>query len=175
MITLQQLQDIMPRMAKNPNDSATYLPFLNAAMDEAQINTKLRIAAFLAQVAHESGQLRYMQEIASGEAYEGRKDLGNTQPGDGPRYKGRGPIQLTGRANYRACGQALGVDLENHPELAADPSYAFRVAGWFWTSKRLNALADVPNFKEITHRINGGYLGEEDREAFYQKALSVLP
>jgi putative chitinase len=151
-----------------------YLPFLNAAMNEAGITTKARQTAFLAQLAHESGGLRYFEEIASGAAYEGRRDLGNTQPGDGRRFKGRGPIQLTGRANYRAAGRALGIDLENNPRRAADPDVGFRIAAWFWKTRGLNALADQGNFREITRRINGGYNGYSDRVQYYQRAQRAL-
>src|SRR5215467_14480028 len=115
-----------------------------------------------------------MEEIASGAAYEGRRDLGNTQPGDGKRYKGRGPIQLTGRANYRRAGKALGLDLEKDPAKAADPAVGFRVAGWFWKTHGLNELADKGDFREITRRINGGYNGLASRQAFYKKAKEVL-
>lgn len=171
-LTLQQLRAIMPKL---PEAHATfYLPLLNAAMNEAAITTPRRRAAFLAQLAHESGELRYWEELSDGSAYEGRKDLGNIHPGDGPRYKGRGPIQLTGRNNYRAAGQALGVDLENHPELAKDPAVGFRVATWFWATRGLNPLADAGDFREITRRINGGYNGLAQREAYYARALQAL-
>jgi putative chitinase len=143
-------------------------------MAEASINNRMRQAAFIAQLAHESGELRYFEEIASGAQYEGRTDLGNTQPGDGRRYKGRGPIQLTGRSNYRAAGAALGIDLERYPERAADLDVGFRVAAWFWTSRGLNGLADAGDFRGITKRINGGYNGLSAREAYYHRALSVL-
>src|SRR5690606_11129687 len=135
---------------------------------EAGINTKQRQAMFLAQLGHESGGLRYMEEIASGAAYEGRRDLGNTQPGDGTRYKGRGPIQLTGRANYREAGRALGLDLEGNPQQASSPEVGFRVAAWYWNSRGLNQHADAGNFREVTRRINGGYNGLADREAYYR-------
>ena len=143
-------------------------------MAEAKINTPKRQAAFLAQLAHESVQLRYFEEIASGAAYEGRRDLGNTQPGDGRRYKGRGPIQLTGRANYRAAGHALGINLEANPTRAADPDVGFRVAAWYWSSRNLNSYADSGNFSAITYRINGGYNGASERLAYYRRALGVL-
>ena len=105
----------------DPAKAEQYLPHINKAMAEGNINTPKRQAAFLAQLAHESGSLRYMEEIASGAAYEGRSDLGNTQPGDGTRYKGRGPIQLTGRSNYREAGKALGLDLEGNPRAGRQP------------------------------------------------------
>ena len=171
-VSLAQLERIMPNLSDAK--ARQYLPYLNQAMAEAHINTPKRQAAFLAQLAHESGEFRYMEEIASGSAYEGRRDLGNTHPGDGVRYKGRGPIQLTGRANYEAAGRALGVDLVDHPTRAAQPDVAFRTAAWFWNSRNLNSLADSGNFREITHRVNGGYNGEASRNAYYQRALSVL-
>jgi predicted chitinase len=174
-LTLEQLQAIMPRMARNPKTAASYLPHLLAALEEAQINTRNRIAAFLAQLAHESGELKYWRELASGAAYEGRKDLGNTQPGDGVRYAGRGPIQITGRRNVTDCGKALGLDLVNHPELLETPEVGFRSAAWFWTSRDLNPLADEGNFDRITRIINGGYNGKAHRDAYYERALSVLP
>ena len=106
-----------------------YLDNINAALVKGQINTCHRQAAFLAQLV-------YMEEIASGAAYEGRTDLGNTQSGDGKQFKGRGPTQLTGRANYRAADQALGLDLEAYPEQVATPSDCFRTSVWFWTTRK---------------------------------------
>lgn len=174
MITLEQLFSIMPALKKDKAKAEEYLPYLNAAMNEAQINTIDRAASFLAQLAHESVELKYFEEIASGAAYEGRKDLGNIHPGDGKRYKGRGPIQLTGRANYQAAGKALGLPLETDPELVAYPEIGFRVAGWYWTTHRLNSLADAKDFDAITHKINGGYNGKKSRDKYYQTALKVL-
>ena len=171
-VTVDQLRRIMPNLSQQKAEQ--YLPHINNAMAEAGITTKNQKAAFLAQLAHESGQLRYMEEIASGSAYEGRRDLGNTQPGDGTRFKGRGPIQLTGRSNYRAAGQALGIDLENNPRRAADPDVGFRTAAWFWKSRGLTSLAEAGNFREVTRRINGGYNGLSDRQSYYNRALSVL-
>ena len=128
------------------------------------LDNPLRLIHFLAQLAHESGNFRYMEEIASGAAYEGRKDLGNTQAGDGKRFKGRGPIQLTGRANYRKYGQQLGIDFENNPEIVAIPSVGLLVACKFWADNGLNALADQDDVAMITRRINGGLNGFEDRK-----------
>lgn len=171
-LTVKQLQVIMPNL---PGDrGATFVKPLNDAMGEFAISTPKRQAAFLAQIAHESGELKYMEEIASGEAYEGRKSLGNTQPGDGKRYKGRGPIQLTGRNNYRRAGAALKLDLEGRPELAADPAIGCRVAGWFWKTHGLNELADKGEFRQITKVVNGGYNGLARREAFYKRAKDAL-
>lgn len=127
------------------------------------LDNHLRLIHFVAQVGHESGGFKYMQEIASGAAYEGRRDLGNTQRGDGVRYKGRGVIQLTGRANYRNYGRALGIDLERHPDIVATPSIGMLVACKYWADKGLNALADIGDIQTITRRINGGLNGYNDR------------
>jgi len=101
-------------------------------------------------------------------------ELGNTQPGDGFRFRGRGLIQVTGRANYGTCGQALGVDLESDPGQLANPELACRSAAWFWKSHGLNELADAGQFQDITRRINGGLTGEADRLAFYSRAQEAL-
>jgi predicted chitinase len=157
--------------------ASEYFPFLRDAMNGGNINTCLRRSAFLAQLGHESGQLRWFEEFASGAAYEGRKDLGNIYPGDGVRYKGRGPIQLTGRANYRAAGQALGVDLEGNPTLAATKEWGFKIAVWFWNTRNLNSYADQGSqdaFDTITRRINGGLNGKADRDAYYWKFRRLL-
>ena len=147
--------DTLVRMDVARERASKYLPYLTGAMRRFDITTQRRAECFLAQLWHESAALQFFEEIASGAAYEGRKDLGNTQPGDGRRYKGRGPIQLTGRGNYRRAGAALGVDLEARPTLVATPRYGFLVAAWFWSAKGLNALADQDKFEEITRRING--------------------
>jgi predicted chitinase len=188
MVTDDELRQIMPNCAAAKREA--YLPFIQQAMQEFAITSYLREAAFLAQLAHESGELRYMEEIASGAAYEGRKDLGNTQPGDGKRYKGRGPIQLTGRANYQRYGDLLGLDLVNNPTLAATPQVGFRIAGQYWKLNGLNELADkglqivtikrkgqqeqVTAFDAITFRINGGFNGKDDRTKYYNRAKGVL-
>ena len=171
MITGAQLQSIMPfAKARIP----AFVAPLNAAMQEFHINSPLRQAAFIAQIAHESGELRYVKEIASGAAYEGRKDLGNTQPGDGMRYKGRGLIQITGRNNYAECGKALGVDLITNPELLETNDLACRSAAWFWASRGLNDRADMGDFERITKRINGGLNGYQERLVYHARAKTAL-
>lgn len=174
-IIQQQLLQILPNAGRQ---AGVFVPVLNAAMGKYGIVTKLRIAAFIAQVGHESGQLRYVREIwgptAQQAGYEGRVDLGNTVPGDGFKYRGRGLIQITGRANNAACGEALGLDLINKPELLEQPQYAAMSAAWFWSTRGLNTLADQGEFVKITRRINGGLNGLADRQALYEKALKVL-
>jgi predicted chitinase len=138
-------------------------PRASKAMLEHDITTQRRACDFLAQVLHESVGLRYFEEIASGAAYEGRRDLGNTHPGDGVRYKGRGPIQLTGRANYRAYGHKLHLPLEAHPRLASRHDIGWRIAALYWQDNGLNQLADRGDFLTITRRINGGTNGWTSR------------
>ncbi len=142
--------------------------------DRFALNTKLRQAHFLAQCAHESAGLRTTVEYASGEAYEGRKDLGNTQPGDGIRYKGRGLIQLTGRANYAAFGAALGVDLVDNPLAAGVFPVAALTAGLYWQKHNINAFADRDDVVHVTRAVNGGVNGLASREAFFALAKKAL-
>lgn len=151
-----------------------FLDPINKTLDEFEINTPQRIRMFLAQIGHESGQLRYRRELASGEAYEGRKDLGNTKPGDGVRYKGRGLIQITGKYNYGLASLALGLPLLEKPELLEEDLNACRSAGWFWYKSNLNALADMGKFETITRRINGGMNGYSDRYKLYQRAFEIV-
>lgn len=137
--------------------------------DYGVMESRLRLAHFLAQLIHESGSFRYMEEIwgptAAQRGYEGRSDLGNTVTGDGLRFKGRGPIQVTGRANYRKFGRKIGIDIERHPELAAIPSIGLHLALEYWRDRKLNDFADADNVLAITKRINGGTNGLEDRAA----------
>ena len=170
-LTLQQLITIMPNARTK---AGIFLPALNAAMLEFGITTPARQLSFLAQLAHESGQLVYVRELASGAAYEGRKDLGNTQPGDGMRFRGRGLIQVTGRTNYAACGKALGLDLLAKPEMLEQTVNACRSAGWFWQSRGLNALADAGDQVAVTRRVNGGANGLAERLALFKVAQRVL-
>lgn len=158
------LTAVFQKLGANPARATELALAANVHLETYSIKTQLRFCHFLAQLAHESGNFRYMEEIASGAAYEGRKDLGNTQAGDGKRFKGRGPIQLTGRANYRRYGQQLGIDFENNPEIVAIPSVGLLVACKFWADNNLNALADQDDVAMITRRINGGLNGFEDRK-----------
>jgi predicted chitinase len=181
-VTLVSASELRAIMTQLPSAKAErYLAPLNHAMSEFLIDVRLRKAAFLAQVAHESGELAWFHEFASGIEYDlsrnpqKARELGNVNPGDGPRYKGRGPIQLTGRNNYRACGRALGLDLEGNPDMAVDPRVAFRTAGWFWSTHGLNLLADKQDFRLITRRINGGYTHYAERLKYYERALHVFP
>lgn len=159
-MTLDQLNQCLPYAGAR---AAQFIEYMNSAFDEFGIDNPKRQAAFLAQVAVESGSLRYTLELASGDEYEGRADLGNTHPGDGPRYKGRGLLQITGRANYAACGAALGMDLLTTPELLEAPQGACRSAGWYWHTHRLNDYADTDSFGTLTRAINGGYNSLDDR------------
>ena len=180
-ITSHQLLQILPNAGKQ---AGVFASALTLAMDKYQINTRLRMAAFIAQVGHESGELRYVRELG-GDQYLSKYDtgplaarLGNTPEadGDGQKYRGRGLIQITGRDNYLACSKALFGDdrLLRTPELLEQAEWACKSAAWFWNSRNLNALADAKNFNGITRRINGGLNGLAERLAFYTTALKAL-
>jgi putative chitinase len=156
-------------------DRATeFLPIIERAAVDFEINTQARMAAFLAQVGHESGGLHWLTELwgptSSQARYEGRADLGNTQEGDGFKYRGRGLIQLTGRANYQKASDALATDFIGDPDQLAQPEYAVRSAMWFWQSHGLNELADTGDFERVTKIINGGLNGEAERLVLYAAA-----
>ncbi len=179
-ITAPLLRRVMPSVGQAR--SVEYAPFLQRAIEEFAIDTPPRAAAFLAQLAHESGELRFMEELWGPTAAQRRYEpptslaarLGNTQPGDGKRFKGRGPIQLTGRANYRVFGDALGLDLIARPALAASKEVAFRIAGLYWKKRGLNPLADRQDFRRITRLINGGFNGLADRLRFWDRAKQIF-
>ena len=171
-ITAEQLKKIMPYAAKANLEK--YLDPLNAAMEEFGIDTPKRAAAFLAQVTHESGSLKYSRELASGKAYENRPSMGNINPGDGPKYKGGGPLQLTWANNYKQCGDEIGIDLYNNPELIEHPGVGCRAAGWFWKGHNLNHYVDMNQFDNVSHVINGGWNGRQERQDNYARALKVL-
>ncbi|HEX5149922.1 MAG TPA: glycoside hydrolase family 19 protein [Parafilimonas sp.] len=174
-----------------------FASFINETCTKFQINTPIRALCFLAQVGHESGGLFFTEELASGSAYEGRSDLGNTQPGDGVRFKGRGLIQITGRANYTAISNDLGIDFVANPTLLGGKNAnvctteqlknAAMSAGWFWNSRNLNAIADkidinkpieddanLDQFEAMTKKINGGTNGLPDRVARYKAGMQLF-
>ncbi len=187
MLTLDQLKRIVP----GGKNLEVFLPHIITYAIKYQVNTPIRLACFIAQVAHESGSFKYVREIASGRAYEGRKDLGNIYPGDGVKFKGRGLIQVTGRNNYLRCSLALFGDdrLGRNPELLATPQYAVESAFWYWNSRKLNNVADLPEnwkgyskvtkkwyvkFQWLTRLINGGLNGYAERLDFYNRAKLVF-
>lgn len=187
MMTEEQLKKIFPQI--KPEKLKLYTAAFNEVLPEFHMNTPKRIACFLGQVGHESAQLRYDKELGSkwnkkdpkdanepvGTLYEGRKNLGNTEPGDGPKFIGRGILQLTGRANYTAYGKKLGIDLVGNPDLASDPVVATKIACQYFKDRGLIELSDKLDVDTITERVNGkAKLGLEERKAYTQKALDVL-
>jgi putative chitinase len=178
-LTIDTIRDVAPNFQGETGVRQSKIidalgPVLENTLSEYDISTDLRVAHFLAQVCHESAGFRTTEEFAKGTAYEGRADLGNTQPGDGPRYKGRGLIQLTGRANYQEYGQALSLDLVGNPTLASDPVISLKIACEYWKRHDLNRFADLDDIKTITRRINGGLNGLEDRKAYLTRAKAAL-
>lgn len=166
-------------------DAALFAPHLTEGCERYGITGPVRLAALLAQIAHESGSLRYVREIASGAAYEGRRDLGNDRPGDGTRYPGRGLIQCTGRANHRRMTRWLEwagcPDFEDFPEALEEPRWAALSACAFWGENALNALADRGEYVAIGRAINRGNRydsrpanGEEDRLSRWERAKAAL-
>ncbi|HVT59483.1 MAG TPA: glycoside hydrolase family 19 protein [Thermoanaerobaculia bacterium] len=201
-LTVDTLVQVMPLL---PQDrAAVFLPHLVATLQEFDISTSLRVAAFLAQIAHESAQLKHLEEILNYSAngllntwpkrftpetanayarqperianlvYGGRGGNGDEASGDGWRYRGRGLIQLTFRDNYRRAGEALGLPIEDQPDTVATPEIGSRSAGLYWKDNGLNTPADAGEFEKITRRINGGLAGQPERLAFYEKAKQVL-
>lgn len=193
-MTLGQIKETA---CSSTTNAEKFMGFINDTCAKFDITTPARQLCFLAQVGHESGSLFFTEELASGAAYEGRKNLGNTQPGDGVRFKGRGLIQITGRANYQAVGTALGVDLIKNPTLLGGKNVnvcsadqlknAAMSAGWFWNSRKLNAIADtidiskpidtganLANFILITKKINGGTNGLPDRLNRYKAGVKFF-
>jgi len=182
----------------------SWLGPLNNTFDRFEINTPARQAFFIGQCSHESGHFKFLEEnlnykveslvhtwpqrftpVLAQECahkpekianivYANRMGNGNPESGDGYKYRGRGLIQLTGKSNYIACGQALGVDLESTPDYLSTPAGAALSAGWFWSAHGLNKLADANDLEQMTRVINGGTIGLEDRFALMQKALEVL-
>ncbi len=201
-ITMEELIACLPK-AKESNLEKFYEGIVET-FDTFDINTPERMAMFLAQTAHESGNFAFTQEnlnyraaslskiwpkkfpadIAAqyernpekiaNRAYASRMGNGDEASGDGYRYRGRGLIQLTGKDNYRHCGEALGRDLVAEPDLVADNPYAVLSAGWFWDTRKLNQWADKKDVKTVTKRINGGTIGLEDRTHHFEHMIEVL-
>lgn len=188
-LTAEQLHEIFPALSLQK--CRAYAPHLSAALEEAKINTPARAAAFLAQLGHESQDLKFLREIwgntAAQSRYDVRKDLGNTpeRDGDGKKFMGRGGLQRTGKKNYMRAQEALALPLLDHPELLELPENAFRSDALYWTDNNLNRLADrltlcgdardLANLDKITRAINGGYNGRVDRQRRYLVAISNLP
>lgn len=181
-LTLEQLNAIFPAGAR-AGRTQKFLDGINRTIQREKLNTVNRIAGYLSQIGVESEELLYTKELG-GESYFNKYDirfapkkaqeLGNTSPGDGAKYKGRGLIQVTGKFNYAACGKALGLDLINHPELLELPEYAAESAGWYWGSRNINAAADADDIVKITKLVNGGTMHLDRRKAYYEKAKQVL-
>ena len=194
-LTTEQLQKL--------NIDQKWLEPLNETLAKYQINTVQRIASFIGQCQHESGNFQLLQENLNYSAdalmrvwgsrfptkeeadkynrnpekiankvYGGR--MGNTEDGDGWKYRGRGIKQLTGKENYRNCGTALGIDLMENPDLLLEPKYACLSAGWYWNKHNLNEIADKQDYQTMTKRINGGLIGHDDRMKRINNALEVL-
>jgi len=170
MITVQQLH----ALGVSNSNSLLFIAPLNDTLERYNINTKLRICHFLAQVLHESNCFLWETELSSGKQYEHRADLGNTHEGDGVKYKGRGTIQITGRDNYTVLSHVFHEDFLTHPELLATPKWATLSAGWFWDNRHLNLFADKDDLTTITHRINGGENGLADRRKYLEKCKQII-
>ncbi len=175
----QTMQEIAPRFSgdngvRQARIIAAVGEVLAATLQSYDITTRLRIAHFLGQTCEESAGYRTTEEFASGEEYEGRADLGNVKDGDGPRFKGRGLLQLTGRANYAEYGKALGVDLENQPQLAAEPTLSLRIACEYWKRHKINDACDRDDIIAVTRLVNGGTNGLADRRTYTSAAKTAV-
>jgi predicted chitinase len=190
MMTRAQLASFLGSQGR----AAIWHPLLVKWLPIYGMAARNRFLDFMAQVGHESVLFRHIEEIASGAAYEGREDLGNTEPGDGVKYKGRGPLQITGKANYRACSLYLFKDerLVENPELLEDPETGLRAALWYWKTNGLHIISDKPEswtrvvhhrdgtertytrFQYLTLRINGGLNGLAERMMLRARAAAIF-
>ena len=177
-ITKEQLKEIIAYRKYSDEKIATLTDSLNQVFARYDIDSPLRICHFLAQVIHESGGFLYNKEIwgptKAQKRYEGRRDLGNDEAGDGYKYRGRGYIQLTVKFNYRVAGRDLGMDFVETPGLVAESPWNMLVAGWYWDTRVLNDYADKDSIEDVTVRVNGGYNGLKDRQKWLDKCKKVL-
>lgn len=177
-VTIDQLgKIILPRVHKDSKLIAL-TKALNDTLEKYEINTKLRVCHFLAQVIHESGGFKYTEEIwgptKAQKRYEGRSDLGNINKGDGYLFRGRGYIQLTGRENYHRASRSFSISLEKYPDLVAKDPYNMLIAGWYWDTRALNNYADKDSLNDVTIRVNGGLNGLKDRQKWLDKCKEIL-
>ena len=175
LITVEFLKKCSPYITTER--AKIYAPTLKIYVKRFELDyCASRLAMFLAQIIHESGCFRYTRELASGEAYEGRKDLGNVNPGDGVKYKGRGLLQITGRANYQEMSMLLDVDLITRPELLEEPTLAVASACHWWSKRatRINKLADRGDIEAVTRIINGGLNGIVERAKLYTNINNII-
>lgn len=184
-LTKEQLKVIYPQAKDDLIE--LHLPHINEAFRWYNMTTPERVAAFMAVCGWETGQMKYFTELGKRSYFDKYepgtkigKDLGNVYAGDGFKYRGRGAIQLTGRANYKAASDAFGVDFIQFPELVATPAYAWKIAGWYWVVRwkkydgGLNYFADREDLLTIQKRVNGGMNGWEGRKALYDRILPYL-
>jgi len=172
ILSIETILKFTPRANKEIADSLS--KELPAILEQYKINTKLRVAHFLAQAAHESDNFKTLQGYADGSVFEGRKDLGNTHPGDGIKYKERGIFQLAGRYNYEKMAKSLKLPLDVNPELAATPHTSSLIAAKYWDDRKMNLLADEDDILSITKKINGGTNGIESRKKFLAKIMALI-
>jgi len=164
----------------NSKFADSWFPYLQSALSIASINSNQRLACFLAQIGHESARLKFVRELWNPstclwqQKYEGSKSLGNSQPGDGFKFRGRGLIQITGRSNYAKMSDLMGLPLLQAPELLEKPKYAANSAAYFWQWKNLNSFCDLNDFEGLTRKINGGTNGLDDRLNLYNTAIHLL-
>lgn len=182
-ISLEQLEEIADLSTDKLR--LIYLPHINTTLKKYSINSVCCVSSFLSQILHESMYFKYTEEIASGKAYEYRKDLGNLEPEalaiahkhgstTGKFYKGFGLLQITGYYNFVKVSKALEIDCVNSPKLLKEPLYATLSAGWFFDAHNCKPFAEVDNNKAVTKIINGGYNGLDERMRIYNKAKSIL-
>lgn len=186
-LTIEQLKAIAPRMSAMPADAAALFPGLVFAMGLAEITTPLRVAGYLSQVLHECGEFRWMHEIWGPKGNQTKYDpphdlarrLGNTEAGEGFKYRGRGTIQLTGKYNYNEFSKYVGRDCVADPELVAT-HYPHVAAAWYWNRNKLNRFSDARDILGLSQMVNYGVTGKSEpmnwpeRQKYWHRTLEVL-